>query len=42
MFTSNVTLIPIHSDDKELFIKRREIWIKINELLDIDDPTDFI
>ena len=42
MFTSNVTLIPIHSDDKELFRKRREIWIKINELLDIDDPTDFI
>ena len=42
MFTSNVTLIPIHSDDKELFRKRRKIWIKINELLDIDDPTDFI
>ena len=42
MFTSNVTLIPIHSDDIELFRKRREIWIKINELLDIDDPTDFI
>ena len=42
MFTSNVTLIPIHSDDKELFRKSREIWIKINELLGIDDPTDFV
>ena len=42
MFRSNVTLIPIHSDDKELFRKRREIWIKINELLVIDGPTDFV
>ena len=30
MFTSNVTLMPIHSDDKELFRKCREIWNKMN------------
>ena len=32
MFTSNITLVPIHSDDKELFRKFREIWSKISEL----------
>ena len=42
MLTSNITLIPIHSDDKELFRKCREIWNKINELLGIDAPTDFV
>ena len=42
MFTSNITLIPIHSDDKEPFRKCREIWNKINELLGIDVPTDFV
>ena len=42
MLTSNITLIPTHSDDKELFRKCREIWNKINELLGIDDPTDFV
>ena len=42
MFRNNTTLIPIHSDDKELFRKCREIWNKINELLGIDDPTVFV
>ena len=39
---ANITLIPIYSNDKELFRKCREICNKINELLDIDDPTDFV
>ena len=30
MFTSNITLIPIHSNDKELFRKCRKIRHKIN------------
>ena len=38
MFTSNITVIPIYSDVKELFKKCREIWNKITELIDIDDP----
>ena len=42
MFTSNITLAPIHSDDKELFRKCREIWNKINELIGINDPIDFV
>ena len=42
MFTSNITLAPIHSDDKELFRKCREIWNKITELIGIDNPTDFV
>ena len=42
MFINNITLVPIHSDDKELFRKYREIWNKINELLGIYDPTDFV
>ena len=42
MFRNNTTLIPIHSDDKELFRKCREIWNKITELIGIDDPTDFV
>ena len=33
--------MPIHSDDKELFRKCREIWNKITELIGIDNPTDF-
>ena len=33
--------MPIHSDDKELFRKCREIWNKINELIGINDPIDF-
>ena len=42
MFANNTTLIPIHSDDKELFRKCREIWNKITELIGINDPRDFV
>ena len=42
MFTSNITEVPIHSDDKELLRKCREIWNKINELTGINDPIDFV
>ena len=42
MFTNNITLVPIYSNDKELFRKCREIWNKITELIGIDDPTDFV
>ena len=41
-YTNNNRVMPIHSDDKELFRKCREIWNKINELLGIDDPTVFV
>ena len=41
MFTKNITLVPIHSGDKELFRKCREIWNKITELIGINNPTDF-
>ena len=34
--------MPIYSDDKELFRKCREIWNKINELIGINDPIDFV
>ena len=42
MFANNTTLIPIHSDDKELFRKCREIWNKITELIGINNPRDFV
>ena len=42
MFTSGIILTPISSDDKELFRKCREIWNKINELIGINDPKDFV
>ena len=42
MLTSNITEVPIHSDDKELLRKCREIWNKINELTGINDPIDFV
>ena len=42
MFANNTTLIPIHSDDKELFRKCREIWNKITELIGIDNAEDFV
>ena len=42
MFRSNITLARIHSDDKELFRKCREIWNKTTELIGIDNPTDFV
>ena len=41
-YTNNNRVMPIHSDDKELFRKCREIWNKITELIGIDDPTNFI
>ena len=34
--------MPIYSDDKELFRKCREIWNKINELISINNATDFV
>ena len=42
MFTNNITLVPIYSNDKELFRKCREIWNKITELIGIDNPTDSV
>ena len=42
MFTNNITLMPIHSDDKELFRKCREIRNKITELIVINDSPDFV
>ena len=39
MFTSGIILIPISSDDKELFRKCREIWNKIIELIGINTPA---
>ena len=42
MYTSNITEAPIHSDDEELFRKSTVIWNKINELIGIDDPIDFV
>ena len=33
--------MPIHSDDKELFRKCREIWNKITELIDTNNAHDF-
>ena len=40
MFTNNITLIPIRSDDKELFRKCTEIWNKIIELIGINNPSN--
>ena len=42
MFTNNITLVPIHSDDEELVRKCREIWDKITELIGINNPTDVV
>ena len=41
MFRNNTTLIPIHSDDKELFRKCREIWNKITELIGINNTQEY-
>ena len=41
-YTNNNRVMPIHSDDKELFRKCREIWNKTTELIGIDNPTDFV
>ena len=42
MFTNNITVMPIHSDDKELFRKCREILNKITELIGINNSEDFV
>ena len=42
MFISNITVMPIHSDDKELFRKCREIWNKITDLIGINNPDNFV
>ena len=34
--------MPIHSDDKELFRKCREIWNKITDLIGINNPDNFV
>ena len=41
-YTNNNRVMPIHSDDKELFRKCREIWNKITELIDINNAEDFV
>ena len=41
-YTNNNRAMPIHSDDKELFRKCREIWNKITELIGINNPRDFV
>ena len=42
LFTNNITLMPLHSDDKELFRKCRETWNKITELIGINDIPDSV
>ena len=42
MYMSNIKEMPIHSDDKELFRKCREIWDKITELIGINNPRNFV
>ena len=42
MLPNNITKILIHSDHKELFKKCRKIWNKINELIGINDLTNFV
>ena len=40
-YTNNNRVMPIHSDDKELFRKCREIWNKITELIGVNNTQDF-
>ena len=42
MFLDNTTMMPIHSDDKEILRKCIEISDKINELIGINNLTDFV
>ena len=42
MFTSCITLPPTYSDDNEFFRKCEEICDKINELIGIKNPNDFV
>ena len=41
-YANNNEVMLIHSDDKELFRKCREIWDKIIELIGINNPRDFV
>ena len=41
-YASNYRIMPIHIDDKELFIKCREIWNKITEIIGINNAEDFV
>ena len=41
-FRNNDRVIPIHSNDKELFKKCREIWNKITKLIGINNAKDFV
>ena len=42
MLPNDITIVIIHSDDKELFRKCREIWNKINNLIGINNFANFI
>ena len=42
MFTSGITLLPIYSDDIEFFRKCEKICDKVNELICINNPDDFV
>ena len=42
MYSNNITIIPIYSADEEPFRKCREIWNKIDELIGINEPIDFV
>ena len=39
---NDITIVLIHSDDKELFRKCREIWNKINKLISINNFSNFV
>ena len=42
MLRSDITLVPIESNDEKFFRKCREIWNKITELISMHDSTDFV
>ena len=42
MLPNDITIILIHSDDKELFKKCREIWNKINESIGINGLANIV
>ena len=41
-FANNNRVMLIYNDDKEFFIKCIAIWNKIIELIDINNPIDFV
>ena len=41
-FANNNRAMYIYNDDKDFFRKCREIWNKINELIGINNPIDFV